>query len=64
MGYMVFGTGGRPGKISYSTKGRVAAYVQFQQPVPDGMERLTRWPVGVFHALEPPQRPGAIGGAR
>ena len=59
MGYMVFGTGGRPGRIAYTTKGRVAAYVQFQQPVPKGMERLTRWPVDAFAALRPPEPRGA-----
>ena len=58
MGYMVFGTGGRPGRIAYTTRGRVRAYVQFQQPVPEGMERLTRWPTDVFQALAPPSPAG------
>jgi len=58
-GYGVFGTGGRPGKIAYTTTGRVAAYVQFQQPVPKGMTRLTQWPVDLFRHLQPPEAPGA-----
>ena len=53
MGYQVFGTGDGKGKISYTTKGHVRAYVQFQQSVPDGFERLGRWPVDAFAPLLP-----------
>ena len=57
MGYQVFGTGDKEGQISYTTKGKVRAYVQFQQPVPEGFERLGLWPVEAFDALRPP-KPG------
>ncbi len=52
MGYKVFGT--RSGDVSYATTGTVQAYVQYQQPVPAGFERLSRWPVAVFDAIQPP----------
>ncbi|MFH1924004.1 MAG: hypothetical protein ABIP48_29470 [Planctomycetota bacterium] len=57
MGYTVFGTGESEGQMSYTTKGKVGAYVQFQQPVPEGFERLGLWPVEAFDAVGPP-RPG------
>ena len=62
MGYKVFGAG--KGEVSYSTRGDVKAYVQFQQPVPNGMHRLTHWPVEVFQtvlpAAPPPSRRPAL----
>jgi len=54
-GYQVFGTGSRDGKIAYTTQGKVQAYVQFQQSVPDGFERLGAWPTDLFFSLAPPQ---------
>ena len=51
MGYKVFGT--QSGEISYSVKGKVAAYVQYRQPVPAGFERLRFWPVDVFSEWMP-----------
>jgi hypothetical protein len=54
LGYKVFGTGGKPGQIAYTTRGKVGAYVQFEQPVPQGMERLGLWPVEVFDSVGPP----------
>lgn len=60
MGYQVFGC--RAGEIGYTTRGRVAAYVEYEQPVPDGMERLRYWPVELFGtALSPPVKPSAAG---
>lgn len=53
MGYKVFGT--RSGEVSYTTKGTVSAYVQYQQPVPKGFQRLGLWPVQVFDSLQPPK---------
>ena len=53
-GYKVFGTGKSRGQISYTTKGTVRAYVQFEQPVPEGFQRLGLWPVDVFRSLAPP----------
>ncbi len=51
MGYKVFGVivnKESVGDIQYTTKGKVAAYVQFQQQTPEGIERLTDWPVELF----------------
>ena len=58
MGYKVFGTEGKEGEISYSTKGKVRAYVQFQQPVPEGFERLGLWPVEAFSRIRLPDPGG------
>jgi len=67
MGYKVFGTGNGVGKISCTTKGKVAAYVQYEQSVPDGFQRLALWPVDAFDAIGPP-KPGqkrlAVGAAK
>ena len=56
MGCKIFGAG--KGEVSYTTKGDVKAYVQFQQEVPKGMFRLDHWPVEVFQTLlpAPPER--------
>lgn len=55
MGYKVFGT--RSGEVDYTTKGNVRAYVQYQQTVPKGIERLGLWPVETLESLEPPVEP-------
>ena len=55
MGCKIFGAG--KGEVSYSLKGDVKAYVQFQQEVPQGMLRLGHWPVAVFQTLLPLQPP-------
>lgn len=55
MGCRLFGAG--KGDLSYSTKGTVRAYVQFQQSVPAGFERLGLWPTDAFEAIAPPHRP-------
>lgn len=57
MGYKVFGTKvqlGTEREIQYTTQGSCKAYVQFQQEVPVGFERLGLWPVDVFQRLMPP----------
>ncbi len=54
-GYQVFGTGGHEASISYTTRGNVGAYVQFQQSVPAGFQRLAAWPTDLFFAIAPPQ---------
>jgi hypothetical protein len=51
MGCKIFGAG--KGEVSYTTKGDVKAYVQFQQAVPKGMLRLGHWPVEIFQTLLP-----------
>jgi len=58
MGCQIFGATeaqGRKlkGEISYTVKGKVQAYVQYRQSVPDGMERLRYWPVQVFDSISP-----------
>jgi hypothetical protein len=52
MGCKIFGAG--KGEVSFTTKGDVKAYVQFQQDVPKGMLRLGHWPVEVFQTILPP----------
>ena len=54
-GYKVFGTGGLPEEISYTTTGRNVAYVQFEQSIPQGIERLGTWPTELFSSMAPPQ---------
>jgi hypothetical protein len=59
MGFKVFGTGKRMGKISYTTKGKVQAYLEYEQSVPDGFERLGLWPKELFDYIAVPE-PGHL----
>jgi hypothetical protein len=53
-GYSVF-TNGEEGKVaSYTTKGKVQAYVQFAQSVPEGFERIGLWPAELFDRIAIP----------
>ncbi len=53
-GYSVF-TNGEEGKAaSYTTKGKVQAYVQFAQSVPEGFERIGLWPAELFDCIAIP----------
>lgn len=54
-GYSVFTTGKDGEAISYTTKGKVQAYVQFTQPVPGGFERINLWPVQLFDEIAIPK---------
>jgi hypothetical protein len=62
-GYSLFGTRmdpkreGATGQISFTTKGKVRAYVQFKQPVPQGFERLSLWPAELYDQIAPPRPP-------
>ena len=56
-GFQVFGAG--EGQVSYTATGQVQAYVQYQQPVPDGLVRQTAWPEQVFASVLPAQ-PGVV----
>jgi hypothetical protein len=62
-GHSLFGTRmdpkpeGTTGQISYTTKGKVWAYVQFKQPVPQGLERLALWPAELYDQIAPPKNP-------
>lgn len=53
MGYKVFGVGDNQDKsdIPYTIKGRVRAYIQYQQDIPEGIERVAGWPVEVFNSI-------------
>lgn len=54
-GYSVF-TNGEDGKaVSYTTKGKVQAYVQFSQKMPTGFERINLWPVHLFDFMAIPR---------
>ncbi len=57
MGCKILGAG--KGEISYTTRGDVKAYVQFQQGVPPGMHRLAHWPAEIFGSMLPPAPPPA-----
>jgi len=53
-GYSVF-TPGKDGEaVSYTTKGKVQAYVQFSQPIPEGFERINLWPEKLFDCIAIP----------
>jgi hypothetical protein len=41
--------------FSYTTKGKCRAYVEYEQTVPEGFERLGMWPVEVFEEVLPPR---------
>ena len=45
------------GEPSYSLKGKVQVYVQFEQPTPPGFKRLGLWPVETFARIAPPRTP-------
>jgi len=66
MGYKVFGKGSVQGnKIagagegdpSYTLKGKVSAFVHYQQPLPEGFIRLGLWPAETFYHIAPPRTP-------
>ncbi len=59
-GYSVFTPGPDAQAISYTTKGKVAAYVQFKQNVPEGFERLGQWPTDLFSQMAPPRSPADL----
>ncbi|MBL4885436.1 MAG: hypothetical protein JKY95_12990 [Planctomycetaceae bacterium] len=56
-GCSVFTPGPDSKAVSYTTKGKVQAYVQFKQSLPKGFERLGRWPTEFFSQMAPPQSP-------
>jgi hypothetical protein len=62
MGYKVFGVREKTDTekdIGFTTRGKVRAYVQFQQEVPEGFERLTQWPAETFQTMLPSAPPVA-----
>ena len=54
-GYSIFTTGEDGKAVSYTAKGKVQAYVQFSQTVPDGFERITLWPEKLFDKIAIPK---------
>jgi hypothetical protein len=56
-GYSVFTPGPASQFVSYTTAGKVQAYIQYKQPLPPGFERLGQWPAELFDQIAPP-RPG------
>jgi hypothetical protein len=57
-GYSLFTFGQDAKAVSYTTKGKVQAYLQFKQTLPDGFERLGAWPTDLFSEMAPPRTPG------
>ncbi|HEX2973594.1 MAG TPA: hypothetical protein VHP11_14765 [Tepidisphaeraceae bacterium] len=56
-GYSLITPGPAGQALSFTTKGKVQAYVQFKQPVPSGFERLGLWPTELFSQMAPPRYP-------
>jgi len=56
-GYSLFTPSPDADALTYTTKGKVQAYVQFKQPVPEGFKRLGQWPVQLFSQMAPPETP-------
>lgn len=59
-GYSLFTPGEESKALTCTTRGRVRAYVQFKQSVPDGFERLGLWPADLFARMAPPRSPGEL----
>jgi hypothetical protein len=59
-GYSIATPGKDAEALSYTTKGKVQAYVQFKQSVPEGFERLGLWPEELFQQMAPPKTPEDI----
>jgi len=57
-GYSLFTSGDDSKAVTFTTKGKVQAYVQYKQSLPDGFERLGAWPVDLFSQMAPPKAPG------
>ena len=56
-GYSVFTPGNDAKAVSYTTQGKVRAYVQFKQPDTTGFERMGPWPADLFSQIAPPRTP-------
>ena len=53
-GYSVFTNGEEGNAVSYTTKGKVQAYVQFKQVIPDGFEQISLWPTELYDCIAIP----------
>ncbi len=61
-GCSVFTLGPDSKALSYTTGGKVQAYVQFKSPLPEGFERLGLWPTELFSRMAPPRSPAELKG--
>lgn len=59
-GYSLFTPGDASKALSYTIKGKVEAYVQFRQSVPDGFQRIGLWPSELFYHMAPPRSPSEL----
>jgi hypothetical protein len=57
-GYSVFTPNEASEAASYTTKGKVQAYVHYRKQVPKGFEQLGLWPHDLFSQIAPPAAPG------
>ncbi len=62
-GYSVFTTGAES-KATYTMKGKVQAYLQFKQSLPEGFQRIGLWPTELFYEIAPPRSPADLKKAR
>ena len=62
-GYSVFTTGAEA-KATYTVKGKVQAYLQFKQSLPEGFQRIGLWPTELFYEIAPPRSPADLKKAR
>lgn len=61
-GYRLFTEGEAGAFMSVTTEGKVEAYVQFKQEVPEGFIRQGGWPVELFSRIAPPKSPEELKG--
>ena len=59
MGCKVF-SDEKPTPPRYTLKGKNHAYVQFNNPVPEGMIPMKGWPVDLFRFMAPPKTPAEL----
>ncbi|MBO7678226.1 MAG: hypothetical protein J6S75_01010, partial [Thermoguttaceae bacterium] len=62
MGCKVF-SDEKPTPLQCTLKGKNFAYVQFNNPVPEGMIPMKGWPVELFRYMAPPETPEGLGTA-
>lgn len=56
-GYSLLTPGEESNAASFTTKGKVQAYLQFKQELPEGFERIGLWPTELFGEIAPPRSP-------
>jgi hypothetical protein len=63
-GYSVFTPGPASEAASCTAQGKVQAYVQYKQALPDGFQRLGLWPAELFSQIAPPRPSDGAGAGR